>query len=182
MILLGGKFKGRKLKAPRGTATRPTTSLVRKAVFDICQFFIEDAHFLDLFAGSGAMGFEALSRGASKITLIEQNENALRALKENIALLNCAAQTQLLRGNSLVMMKKLKEPFDIIYIDPPYGALSLTEILSTIDTLGLLKPEGHLFIEALFPSAELLEETPLQHLKFKDKRRLGTTLVYHFFS
>lgn len=72
--IIGGSFKGRLLKAPTGPLSRPTMSIMRKAVFDICQSVIEDAHFLDLFACSGAMGIEALSRGAAHATFIEKDK------------------------------------------------------------------------------------------------------------
>ena len=181
MILLSGKFKGRKLKSPKGVATRPTTSLVRKALFDICKSYIEEARFLDLFAGTGAIGLEALSRGASHVTFIDQDREALNCLTENIQILDCAAQTQILRGNSLLIMKKLKEPFDIIYIDPPYEKIPLSEILTFIDTSKLLNPGGHLFIETVAPSKEALEKVPFHHLNLLSTRKLGKTLLYDFF-
>ena len=86
--IIGGKFKGRLIKTPKGEKTRPTSAILRKAVFDICQNQITDARFLDLFAGSGAMGLEALSRGASHATFVERDKHSVSCLKENLALLN----------------------------------------------------------------------------------------------
>ena len=85
--VLGGKFRGRLLQSPRGSQTRPTTSMLRKAVFDILQNSIEDFRFLDLFAGSGAMGIEALSRGAKHATFVESHKDALRCINANLATL-----------------------------------------------------------------------------------------------
>lgn len=81
--VIAGKYKGRSLKTPKATSTRPTQGMLREAVFNICQNEIEGAFFLDLFAGSGAMGFEAISRGAMKATLVEQNRQAQLCIKEN---------------------------------------------------------------------------------------------------
>jgi 16S rRNA (guanine966-N2)-methyltransferase len=180
MIVLSGTFKGRKLKSPKGDKTRPTTSLVRKAVFDSMQDRIDNARFLDLFAGTGAMGFEALSRGAEHVTFIEQDLEALRCLKENTLLLQCDKNVHILRGNALLLLKKFKNTFDIIYIDPPYHTLSLEQILRIIDEKQLLSNEGHLFVETLFPSQEDLEKMEFQTMQFCKLRRFGNTLLYRF--
>jgi 16S rRNA (guanine966-N2)-methyltransferase len=144
--IIGGLFKGRILKAPKGTQTRPTTSLVRGAVFNICQDQIVGARFLDLFAGSGAMGFEALSRGALFATFIEQNRHALQSLQENAALLSVESKVQIIGGDVSASLSRLKAPYDIIYLDPPYGR-TVEDLLKAIAVLHLLSPRGLLFVE-----------------------------------
>lgn len=182
MIILAGKYKGRKLKSPKGLATRPTTSIVKKALFDICAPYIEESRFLDLFGGSGAIGFEALSRGATHVTFCEQNPAALRSLHENAILLECTTQTTLYRGNAVKLLSKLNGPFDIIYIDPPYNTLSLTDLLTAIDSSPLLAPDAHLFIESPYSSANEWEGLALHKLILKDMRRFANTKLSQFIS
>ena len=144
--IIGGYFKGRILKAPKGPSTRPTQGMLRESVFNICQNEIQEARFLDLFAGSGAMGLEALSRGANHVTMVESNGKALAAIRENIALLQVASKTTIVPLDALQAIKKLSSPFEIIYVDPPYSkpASSYIEAILKSD---LLVPNGTLFLE-----------------------------------
>lgn len=144
--IIGGQFKGRILKTPKGSGTRPTQGMLRESVFNICQNEIQGARFLDLFAGSGAMGLEALSRGASHITLVENDRRAISSIRENIAILQAASQTTLITSDVVRALKQLSSPFDIIYIDPPYD----TPVLPLIEKLlaqNLVETNGVLFIE-----------------------------------
>jgi 16S rRNA (guanine(966)-N(2))-methyltransferase RsmD len=143
--IIAGVFKGRLLKSPKGPATRPTQNMLREAVFNICQNEIADARFLDLFAGSGAMAFEALSRGASHAVLVEQNRHAIAAIRENIAILHLTTQITLLPHNAtraLAQLHKQHALFDIIYIDPPYD-----HPFDPAPLLPLLAPHATLFWE-----------------------------------
>ena len=180
LALIGGKFKGRRLKTPKSANTRPTTSMTRKAVFDICQSIIEDARFLDLFAGTGAMGLEAISRGAAHATFLESDKDALNCLNENIALLNIQNETTVYKGNSLLLMKRLKDSFTIIYIDPPYGKVPLSEILHFFDESSTLEPGGALFLEEGMPSKEKLEILPLKNILHVNSRRFGRSLLHQY--
>ncbi len=117
--IIGGKYKGRVLKAPKGSATRPTHGMLRESVFNICQNEIAGARFLDLFAGSGAMGLEALSRGASHITLVENDRHALASIRENIAVLQAASQTTVIAGQAKRVLKQLSFPFRYHLHRPP---------------------------------------------------------------
>ncbi len=178
MRILSGSFKGRPLIAPKGSQTRPTLSIVRKAVFDILQPAVSGADFLDLFAGSGAMGIEALSRGARRSVFVENHREAVRALHKNLNLLKIDAVV--LAGDVLTVLKKLekqKETFQIIYADPPYQLKHLyTELLQFLDTASLLQPGGYLFLESRSP----IEELPLKQLVLIDKRRFGTSLLHQY--
>ena len=140
MIITAGKFKGRKIIAPDEKITRPTLSKVRMSVFNTLQSMVEfeGASFLDMYAGSGIMGLEALSRGFSKVTAIEKNPKSAKIVRENYNEVilrsgklkaesgksnNFQLSTfnfQLLTGDSLKIVPKLDEKFDVIYIDPPY--------------------------------------------------------------
>ncbi len=181
--ILGGEFGGRLLKAPKGDQTRPTTSMLRKAVFDILQPKIQGAVFLDLFSGSGAMGIEALSRGAKKAIFIDSHREAIRALKENIALLKIEAKAHIIQNDVFKALVKLQEMHvvcDIIYADPPYDKSKLyIELLKFFEKSTLPAPEGTLFIESPAPSP--LEGLPLStHLKPMPLRKYGASQLHQF--
>src|SRR5580700_58901 len=100
MRIISGKYRGRVLSAPKSKLTRPSSSLVRGAVFNILQDSVEGAEFLDLFAGSGLVGLEALSRGAKHATFVEKENNALVALTKNVKSLGVGAESTILRGDA----------------------------------------------------------------------------------
>ena len=180
--VLGGKFRSLLLQSPRGSQTRPTTSMLRKAVFDILQNTIEESRFLDLFAGSGAMGIEALSRGATHATFVESHKDALRCIKTNLAALKLEKEATVYSYDVFDVLKKLEkkeETFQIIYADPPYHITSIyDELLSYLDNSTLLSKGGILFLESLSPSP--LKNLPLQHLVLTDQRRFGTSLLHQY--
>lgn len=182
--IIGGIFRNRTLTSPKGTQTRPTLAVLRKAVFDILQTSVEDAEFLDLFAGSGAMGFEALSRGAAHATFVENNPLALRALFKNIEDLGVKEQTTVLAYDARLAINKLaksSQSFDIVYIDPPYAPAAreklLDQFLDTFQKGNLLKTGGTLFLEEAAPATLTLHSTSLQHV---DTRKFSGTLLHQF--
>ena len=120
MIITAGKFKGQKVTAPDESITRPTLSKVRMSIFNTLQSMInfEESSFLDMFAGSGIMGLEALSRGFSQVVSIEKNPKAFQIINSNFK--RFAPPPKLIKGDSLKVIPALKENFDVIYIDPPY--------------------------------------------------------------
>lgn len=187
MHIISGKFKNQKLVAPKGQETRPTSSRLRESLFNICQSYIEEALFLDLFAGSGAIGFEALSRGAKSVTFVDQSKESLKAILENGKKLNCSKDFNVFQEDVfhfLSRIKRLNQKFDIIYIDPPYDASKLVEghfetysslILKAIDESDVLSPNGELFIE---DSKESIPNPETLHsLKLKSSRRLGRSFL-----
>ena len=186
MRILAGKFKGRLLTPPKGKTTRPTTSLVRKAVFDIARPLIQEASFLDLFAGTGAMGIEAISRGAARATFVEKDPTALHSISKNLKTLGIEKGTaQLLKGDALAQLKRLAKAdkqFDIIYIDPPYelAPALIPEILKLLDTLHLLEQDSLLFIEEGSHYTLPLATLSFSHLHLKESRRYGMTMLHLF--
>jgi 16S rRNA (guanine966-N2)-methyltransferase len=186
LSIIGGQFRGRPLKAPRGNKTRPTTALLRKSVFDICMYIIEDARVLDVCAGSGAIGFEALSRGAVHVTFIEDNKDALAAIHQNIELLKVNQQCTIIQHDAQKAIKKLKDSlkqYDLIYIDPPYHQTELTHsLLKLIDDARLLAQGGILFVEEAMPSVLKPEKMSFAHLALKDSRHFGKALLHQFLS
>lgn len=177
MEIIAGKFKNRKIIAPGGLDTRPTSSRLRGSLFNICQNYIEDARFLDLFAGSGAMGFEALSRGASWVTFVEKDPQASKIIRKNIESFVVSNQTSVLCGDCLHFVQRLpamEAPFDIIYLDPPYENWD-HEILTLIDATSILKVGGYLFIEeAKKPTQEL------KNLELISERSAGRSKLFQY--
>lgn len=182
MYIIGGTKKHRAIKAPKGHETRPTTSKLREALFNICQNYIGNAQFLDVFAGSGAMGLEALSRGAKQAFFIDGNRDCIRCIRENLTALDFENQGHPLLGDVFLMLNKLRkqdEKFDIIYIDPPYGKGDTSEkLLDLIDQSSLLVEGGMLFIE---DSREALIDKDKWHtLQLKSSRRMGRAQLLQF--
>lgn len=178
MYIISGKYKKRALVAPKSDLVRPTTSQLREAVFNICQLNIEGARFLDLFAGSGAMGLEALSRGAEHATFVESNRQALEAIKKNIQALGVEKQTTLISLDVFKALEKFAQReklFDVIYVDPPYGKGLSEPVLTFLDTHPLLNPDGSLFIE----DADL-KEPPLTHLRLHSERSIGRARLHEY--
>ncbi len=177
--IIAGKFKGRLLLTPKVVTTRPTQGMLREAVFNICQGEVENASVLDLYAGSGAIGFEALSRGASHVVFIEKNKSAILSIRKNIEALDVSSQTTLLAFNAQVALKKLKEPFDLIYVDPPYD-LPIHPILEEIIQHGLLKKGGSLFVEERYNPKEKPNPFSSPLLCLKSSRKFGTAILHQY--
>lgn len=182
MYIIAGKYKNRKIKFPKGQETRPTTSKLREALFNICQNYIENASFLDVFAGSGAMGIEALSRGAKKAAFIDDNPDCIRCIRENLQILSLEAHGQPLQGEALMMIKKLdkqSESFNIVYMDPPYGVKDLPiRLIKMVDESNILLSGGMLFIEE--NKAALIEREGWLTLRLKSARRMGSSQLLQF--
>lgn len=186
MRIIGGLYKGRILKAPKGDQTRPTSSQLREALFNICQGEFEGANLLDLCCGSGAIGIEALSRGAKEAYFVDSHPLAITALKENLKLLQLTGK--ILPIDSLKAVIKLQNEligFDFIYLDPPYEAdprrkgtktSQAAKLLNFIDHSSLLKPGGRLFIE----EGGLFDHAPLIHLKEVKTRTFGKSFLFEY--
>jgi 16S rRNA (guanine966-N2)-methyltransferase len=119
--VVAGSFKGRRLAAPRGTCTRPTADRVREALFSMLGD-VEDARVLDLYAGSGALGIEALSRGASVAVFVERDARAVAAIERNLAAVG--AEAQVMRQDVPRFLAGAEGPFDLVFCDPPYDSAS----------------------------------------------------------
>ena len=143
MRIVGGTFRGQRLAVPKGP-TRPTTERAREAIFNLVasRLNLSDARVLDLFAGSGALGLEALSRGAAHATFVEQGGAALGTIRKNAATLGVAERCAILRADALRWLKSAPANFDLILADPPYALPSLPDLpalaLSILATDGLL--------------------------------------------
>ena len=137
-------------------------------MFNICQLITENAEILDLYAGSGAIGLEGISRGALSATFVEEDRYALKAIEKNIEELGCKDQAVVLRGDAIPMLKQLAKQdrtYDLIYADPPYEHCDYPALITLFDELSLLKSGGILFVEA--PIKPAIQIPPLQQLSLK---------------
>jgi 16S rRNA (guanine966-N2)-methyltransferase len=178
MRIVAGSHGGRRLKAPSGSRVRPTPDKVREALFSILGDRVERATFLDLFAGTGAVGFEALSRGALRVHAVEQSNLVRRVIKENAESLGLQAQMQISSGQIPRCLDGLAQrlsPFDFIFADPPYGQGYPDMLLNLSSLLQLIKPEGTLVIE--LPRGE---EPQADGWRGLDIRHYGDTLLSFF--
>ncbi len=149
MRIIAGEMRSRKLKAPEGMDTRPTADRVKEALFSIIQSRVYGARVLDLYAGSGALALEALSRGADSAVLADCSPKACQAIQENIDALNCQSRARLLRMKDTAALASLKakgDGFDLIFLDPPYR-MDTAPICRAILEGNLLRPGGLIVIE-----------------------------------
>lgn len=124
MRILTGDLKGRQIKVPKGNITRPTSSRIKKSIFDTIGYYDQAVIALDIFSGSGGLGIEALSRGAKQVTFIEQNKKVAKILKENISICELEEKANVIEldyKKALNILKKNKSKFDLIFADPPYS-------------------------------------------------------------
>ena len=148
MRIIAGQFRGRPLQAPRGTSTRPTAERVREALFSMLASRLgsfEELRVADLYAGSGALGFEALSRGAAHATFVETDAEAQSAIKANAERLGVADRVRILGGSAVALPRS--EPFDLIFADPPYAPGSGTSAVKAVADADWLAPGGWMSVE-----------------------------------
>ncbi|MEO5722808.1 MAG: 16S rRNA (guanine(966)-N(2))-methyltransferase RsmD [Ilumatobacteraceae bacterium] len=143
MRVISGEFGGRRLQAPEGLATRPTTDKVRQAVFNSLGHFgvIEGAVVADLYAGSGALGIEALSRGAERCVFVERDRSALLALRANIAAFGLADRTTVVSSDVLAWVVAMRG-IDVAFIDPPYAFDAWERLLGVVDATTVVAESG----------------------------------------
>jgi 16S rRNA (guanine(966)-N(2))-methyltransferase RsmD len=147
MRVITGKARGVQLKTPDGMLTRPTTDRVKEALFSIIQFEIPTARVLDLFGGTGQLGIEALSRGAKSAVFVDQREDACRLIRENLKRTRLEQDGKVVRSDYLDYLKRCKETFDIIFLDPPYAEVFLENALKCITEIDILQSGGIIVAE-----------------------------------
>jgi 16S rRNA (guanine966-N2)-methyltransferase len=145
--IIAGVWRGRRIHFPDMPALRPTPDRVRETLFNWLQHSITDARVLDLFAGSGALGLEALSRGARQAVFVEQFPPAARALQEQLTRFGGAAKGRILEMGAARFLRMPSEPFDIAFLDPPFGANALAEYIPLLDTGDWLKAGSLVYLE-----------------------------------
>ncbi|KXB29109.1 16S rRNA (guanine(966)-N(2))-methyltransferase RsmD [Dechloromonas denitrificans] len=144
--IIGGEFRRRLLKFPDSEGLRPTPDRVRETLFNWLGQELDGWHCLDLFAGSGALGFEAVSRGAAKVVMVEQTPRVLAALHENRELLDKPAALEIIRGDALQYLASSKSRFDLIFLDPPYKKGWIPRLEPLLP--GVLNEDAAIYVEA----------------------------------
>ena len=163
--IIGGRYRGKKISFPDSEGLRPTPDRVRETLFNWLMHDIRNARCLDAFAGSGALGLEAFSRGASQVCFLEQNRLVFKALQNNIAHFNTRDLT-LFNIDACDFIRHPKQCFDIIFLDPPFASNLLMPCLDVLNKSTILTPEGLVYFESP------LEMTvdPLQWVVLKQKK------------
>jgi 16S rRNA (guanine966-N2)-methyltransferase len=174
MRVIAGDLGGRRIQAPSGRATRPTSDRVREALFSMLED-VGEASVLDLFAGSGGLGIEALSRGAAEAVFVERDASALRALQANLASLNLAApRARVRRSEALAALRSARrrqETYDLVFIDPPYAEAHDWGPELSVVLAPLLAPAARVIVESD-------RRAPLQlAMQVERERRYGDTTI-----
>lgn len=150
MRIIAGTARSLPLKTAEGRDTRPTTDRIKETLFNMLQQDIPNARFLDLFAGSGQIGLEAISRGAAYAVFVENNKKAARCIEENIAFTKFGGVSRLLVSDVLSALRMLEgeDAFDLIFMDPPYGKGYEKQVLRVLAQSSLVKPDTKIIVEA----------------------------------
>ena len=176
MRVIAGEAKGRRLFAVPGEGTRPITDRVKESLFNILGADVRDARFLDLFAGTGGVGIEALSRGAKEAVFVEQGRAALETIRANLALTKLADRARVVRADVFTFLAGTPDaPFDYIYVAPPQYKELWAQALRAIDANPAWLSDDSQVIVQIHPRE--FEELPLEHLVLADERKYGSTLL-----
>lgn len=181
--IIGGEAKGRRIAFKKSFSKkdavplRPTSAKVRKAIFDIIGDRIENSSFLDLYAGSGAVGMEALSRGASQVVFVDDSPLRANAIKDIIRSIGFGDRSEVFRCSTALFIEKLnrkdKISFDIVFVDPPYGSQELDEIMPLLDKKDIISDNGILIVE--HPSKKTVMPSEVGNLRLTKQYKYGDT-------
>lgn len=180
MRVISGSAKKRILKMPRGGKVRPTADRVKEALFNILGPLILDAQVLDLYAGSGALGIEALSRGGALCVFVEKERKVIATLRKNLQITDFAGKSELIINDvkkALLMLSKKDRSFDLVFMDPPYGKKIELETLIQIAQLPILKSGGIVVVESFV--GQPLPETISPLLKIRFEKYGDTVLSFY---
>lgn len=179
MRIIAGKYRSRLLKSVEGQATRPTLDKVKEATFMRLTPMISDANVLDLFAGTGAIGLEAISRGAKHAVLVDGSKAAIAVIGANVDTLKAHDQCTILRMEALDALRYLANhgfQFDLVYLDPPYGKVEMGPILERLVEYHLLSPDAIVIHETLAKTEPVL----VPDLTFTQTYTYGTVCLHHY--
>lgn len=172
MRVIAGKARRLQLKTPEGFETRPTTDKIKETLFNILNPYLADADFLDIFSGSGAIGIEALSRGAKYAAFIENSKFALDCIKANLKSTKLEEQADVLALNALEAIRALEikgKVFDVVFMDPPYNGMFEKEVLLTLQHSNIIYCDTIIVVEAsLKTNFDYLADTKFRIFKKKE--------------
>lgn len=165
MRVISGIAGGRKLKEIEGYDVRPTTDKVKESVFNIVQFSIEGRKVLDLFAGTGQLGIEAISRGAKKAIFVDQSTTSIKTVRENVKAVGFEKQCEIVQADACEYLRR-GEKFDLIFLDPPYDSTLLEKALQIIEQIDILNKGGIIVCESRIE--KVLPELKYPYEKFRE--------------
>lgn len=180
MRVVAGEFSSRKLKTLKGNKTRPTQDRVKEAVFSSLGTYFDGGRILDLYAGSGAIGIEAISRGMDEAVFVDSSHDAISIIKENIDMLGIQDKTKVLNTkdiNALSILKDENYIFDYVYLDPPYALQHNDNILHLLDEYNLLSEGAIIIIESLKEDAQPSDTQNIHFIKDSD---YGITKIRYY--
>ena len=177
MRIISGKARGTKLYTLEGMNTRPTLDRVKESIFNIIQNEIDGAKVLDLFAGSGAIGLEFLSRGAKEAVLCDKSKEAIEVIRKNINKIHMEEKTKVFNTDFETCLEKIKnQQSDIIYLDPPYATNYIVKSLKKIIEFGIITKDSTIIIET-DDEKRILKEIENLEIKIVDKRKYGRATI-----
>jgi 16S rRNA (guanine966-N2)-methyltransferase len=190
MRIIAGQFRGRNLVSVRDYSVRPTTDRAKQTIFDILsnRLDFEGIEVLDLFAGSGSLGLEAISRGARQVTFVDKSPQSLQALETNVRTLGCSEQCISYAADVFWYLKNARRPFDLVFVDPPYRLERITELPSELYASAALRDGTYVIMEhsresSVEPSESMFEitrkpfgQTSVLIMKTKSKATAQTPL------
>jgi 16S rRNA (guanine966-N2)-methyltransferase len=181
MRVVTGEAKGRKLKTPKTAGTRPIMDRVKTALFDILSNEVEDTRFLDLFAGTGSVGIEALSRGAAHATFIEMNHKILQLVRENLQITGLTDRAEVLHSDAFKFLQTPHQRiYDIIYIAPPQYEELAARALALVDSSTLWANEALVIVQIHPKERPGVAAVECKHFELTDERRYGSTLLMFY--
>lgn len=173
MRIISGKYRGKKLLSPKDERVRPTTDMVKENVFNLLPRDFQTLTFLDLFAGSGAIGIEAISRGAKRVVFVDRDRESMEYVRRNLTLIGEKAET--MTSDYLSAISKLKgSKFDIIYIDAPYNMMIIDEVLTAVKANALISDNGLVVYESL---AKTNQKSGLNDYELMKSRKYGSVII-----
>lgn len=178
MRVITGTARGRRLNELKGKETRPTTDRVKEGIFNIIQFDIEGRRVLDLFGGTGQLGIECLSRGAAHATFVDARTDAVKLIRENLALTALANRATVLTADYATVLSGAVEKYDLVFLDPPYETKLLERSLELISQFDILREHGIIICES--PQEKSLLDLSAPYGKYREYRygKIKVT-VYH---
>ena len=178
MRVVTGRSKGLRLKTPRASSVRPTSSLVKNAIFaTLPPDAIDDARVLDLYAGTGALGIEALSRGARSVDFVERDRRLCGSIRGNLEAAHGTEASQVLCSTVMKALDRLAGPYDLVLLDPPYGTTDVLEVLEQVERRGLLGDDATVVLEHAWRDKAI---EPAGRLALQQTRRYGDTAVSYY--
>ena len=175
MRVIAGKAKGIQLKTPKGMHTRPTADRVKEALFSILHFDLPGTRVLDLFGGTGQLGIEALSRGAAHAVFVDERTDACNLIQENLLKTGLREQATVLRSDYQMYLRRCRDKFDIIFLDPPYSEVFLENSLKMITEIDILQSGG--IIASEYPLGKVLPGEISELFQSKEYRYGKTVLT-----